>query len=575
MEIRGFSLNNPNEGSLLQILRQWEEGEILYVQLQLQCREPLAPQPFSVSFSLPSMDMHSTWSPKTDFNGMRKLGPNWNKKITNSRFADGLPLHAVVSAGGQNRMTVAVSDVKTPLAIATGISEERAELDCKLSFFTQLTAPLQDYTAVIRIDLRDVPFYESIPQAVQWWEQKWGVKPAPVPAAACEPVNSLWYSFHQQLDAAEILKECHLSKPFGLNTVILDDGWQTDDNNRGYAYCGDWELATAKIPNMRQLADEIHGLGMKLMIWYSVPYVGIHSKKYAQFAGKYLYFDQRRGVGALDPRYACVREYLACQYEAAVREWDLDGLKLDFVNAFKLTADTPETDPERDIVSLEEAIETLLQDVMVRLRRLKPELLIEFRQGYIGPALRAYSNMFRAGDCPNDALCNKTAVLDLRLTSGATPVHSDMLMWHPEEPAEKAALQFVAVLFSVPQISVRMEKISQQQKQMLAWYLDFWRQHRQTLLNGKLRLWDPQAFYSKASAQLGQESITVLYSATVVEKNSEKTIVVNCGPARKIYLDGFGGASYRIVDCMGKETAQGTLAELTALEVPCAGMILI
>ena len=575
MKAPDFILNNPNEGSQLRIQRQWAEGEILYVQLQLQCREAMAPQAFSLSFSLPSVDMHSIWSPKTDLNGMRKLGPNWNKKITLSRFADGMPLHALVSAGGQNRLTVAVSDVKTPISIATGISEERAEVECKLSFFTQLTAPLKDYSAVIRMDLRDVPFYESIPQVAQWWEQEWGVKPAPVPAAAREVVNSLWYSFHQQLDAEEILKECRLSKPFGLNTVILDDGWQTDDNNRGYAYCGDWELATAKIPDMRRLADEIHGLGMKLMIWYSMPYMGIHSKKYSQFAGKYLYFDQRRGIGALDPRYACVREYLASQYETAVRDWNLDGLKLDFVNAFKLTPDTPETDPERDIVSLEEAIETLLQDVMTRLRRLKPELLIEFRQGYIGPAMRSYANMLRAGDCPNDALCNKTAVLDLRLTSGATAVHSDMLMWHPEEPVEKAALQLASVLFSVPQISVRLEKISPEQKQMLAWYLDFWRQHRQILLDGQLRLWDPQAFYSKASAQLGKESVMVLYSATVVEKQTEKTTVVNCGPARKIYLDGFGGASYCIVDCMGKETAQGVLKELSALEVPCAGMIFI
>lgn len=314
---------------------------------------------------------------------------------------------------------------------------------------------------------------------------------------------------------------------------------------------------------------------MKLMLWYSMPYVGIHSKKYKQFQGRFLYFDERRGVGALDPRYSCVREYLASQYETAVRNWDLDGLKLDFVNAFRLMEDTPVSDPERDIVSLEEAIETLLQDVVARLYRLKPDILIEFRQGYIGPAMRGYGNMLRAGDCPNDALCNKTAVLDLRLTSGITPIHSDMLMWHPEEPAEKAALQIASVLFAVPQISVRLEKISPEQREMLAFYLGFWRRNRQLLLDGRLRLWDPQAFYSKASARLGEESITVLYSATAVQRETEKTTIINCGPARKLYLDGFGGMFYRVLDCMGKETAQGTLAELAALTVPCAGMILI
>lgn len=570
-----FILQNQNENAVLVLEKQWQEEGILYAQIRLEFASATVPQPFSVTFSLPSVDMHSIWSPKTDFNGMRKLGPNWNKKVTNSRFADGCPVHGVLSAGGRNRLTVAVSDVKTPLSIGTGISEERAELECKITFFTQLTASISAYTAVLRLDLRDIPFYESIPQAVSWWEEEWGVKPAAVPPAAREVVNSLWYSFHQQLDAEEILKECRLSKPYGMNTVILDDGWQTDDNNRGYAYCGDWELATAKIPDMRRISDELHSMGMRLMLWYSVPYMGIHSKNFERFRGKYLYFDQRRGIGTLDPRYACVREYLAAQYEKAVRDWDLDGLKLDFVNAFKLTEDTPAFDPQRDIVSLEQAIEVLLQDVMARLYAIKPNILIEFRQGYIGPAMRAFGNMLRCGDCPNDALCNKTAVLDLRLTSGKTAVHSDMLMWHPEEPAEQAALQLASVLFAVPQISLRLEKISPSQRKMLAFYLDFWRKNRQLLLDGALTLWDPQAFYSKAAARLGDESITVLYTAVTVQKQTKKTTLVNCGPERKLYLEGFGGMAYRVVDCTGNETAQGTLTELSAIEVPCAGMVLI
>lgn len=570
-----FALNNPNAGTRLWIEKEWAEGEILYAELRFVSAVAITPKAFSVTFSIPSVDMHSVWSPQTDANGMRKLGPNWKKKVTNSRFAHGLPVHSVLSAAGKNRITIAVSDVKTPLSIGTGISEERAELDCKVVFFTQITAPLCEYSAVLRLDMRDIPFYESIPHTVTWWEEEYGLRPMPVPEAAREAVDSLWYSFHQALDTETILKECRLHKPYGVKTVILDDGWQTENNNRGYAYCGDWELATAKIPDMRKLADEIHKLEMKLMLWYSVPYMGIRAKKYTQFHGKYLYVDQHRGIAALDPRYACVRQYLVQQYETAVRNWDLDGLKLDFVNAFRLTEDTPVDDPEMDVVSLEEAIERLLQEVTTRLRQLKPELLIEFRQGYIGPAMRSYGNMLRAADCPNDALSNKTAVLDLRLTSGKTPVHSDMLMWHPDEPAEKAALQLASVLFAVPQISVRMEAISLEQKEMLSYYLNFWQKNRKLLLDGTLRLWDPQAFYSKASAQLEGESITVLYTDTVVQKETEKTTAVNCGPERKIYFDGFADAFYRIVDCRGREVARGVLQKLTALVVPCAGMVLI
>jgi len=568
-----FLVSNSNTGTQVQVTELDAGNGILYARVSLESEEAKPLSPFSISFALPSIDAHSVWSPKTL--GMRNLGPEWNKKTTASCLASGMPLHGVLSAGGRNRLTVAVSDVKTPITIGTGIREESANIICKVTFFTQCTSAVKDYTATVRIDLRDIPFYDTIPQAVSWWEEEWGWKCEPAPDAASLPVNSLWYSFHQNLHTQDILRECRLSKPLGMETVILDDGWQTDDNNRGYAYCGDWELATAKIPDMRYLADEIHKLGMKLVLWYSVPYVGVHSKAFKRFEGKYLYFDARRGTASLDPRYACVREYLAQQYETAVRDWDLDGLKLDFISAFRLTEESLAPDPARDLDSLEDAVERLLQDIFDRLRRIKPHILIEFRQPYVGPAMRRYGNMLRAGDCPNDWLCNKNAILDLRLTSGKTPVHSDMLMWHPEEPAGNAALQIAAVLFSVPQISVLLEKISPDQKKMLAYYLGFWTRNRRLLLEGKLRLEGPQGFYTQASAQLEGQAVTVLYTDRTVVKQADATTVVNCGPDRRIYFDGFEGAGYRVVDCMGTELEAGTLSALSALTVPCAGMVLI
>ena len=526
-----FLVSNSNTGTQVQVTELDAGNGILYARVSLESEEAKPLSPFSISFALPSIDAHSVWSPKTL--GMRNLGPEWNKKTTASCLASGMPLHGVLSAGGRNRLTVAVSDVKTPITIGTGIREESANIICKVTFFTQCTSAVKDYTATVRIDLRDIPFYDTIPQAVSWWEEEWGWKCEPAPDAASLPVNSLWYSFHQNLHTQDILRECRLSKPLGMETVILDDGWQTDDNNRGYAYCGDWELATAKIPDMRYLADEIHKLGMKLVLWYSVPYVGVHSKAFKRFEGKYLYFDARRGTASLDPRYACVREYLAQQYETAVRDWDLDGLKLDFISAFRLTEESLAPDPARDLDSLEDAVERLLQDIFDRLRRIKPHILIEFRQPYVGPAMRRYGNMLRAGDCPNDWLCNKNAILDLRLTSGKTPVHSDMLMWHPEEPAGNAALQIAAVLFSVPQISVLLEKISPDQKKMLAYYLGFWTRNRRLLLEGKLRLEGPQGFYTQASAQLEGQAVTVLYTDRTVVKQADATTVGNCGPDRR------------------------------------------
>ncbi|MFP4199622.1 MAG: hypothetical protein ACLFSO_08540 [Halanaerobium sp.] len=37
----------------------------------------------------------------------------------------------------------------------------------------------------------------------------------------------------------KIEKEAEQAKKFGCEAVIVDDGWQTEDSSRGYAYCGD------------------------------------------------------------------------------------------------------------------------------------------------------------------------------------------------------------------------------------------------------------------------------------------------------------------------------------------------
>ena len=262
-----------------------------------------------------------------------------------------------------------------------------------------------------------------------------------IPDAAKLPMDSLWYSFHQQLDTEEMLKECRASKKLGMDTVIIDDGWQTDDNNRGYAFCGDWELAKRKIPDMKALTDELHKIGMKVILWFSVPFVGVKSKVYERFKGKYC-SHRRADAACLDPRYKEVREYLCDIYESAVRDYGLDGLKLDFIDAFCLTDISIGEDENRDIPCLEDAVDALLDDVTRKLKKIDPEILIEFRQSYIGPRIRKYGNMLRVGDCPCDVLKNRVGTINLRVTSGRTAVHSDMIMWNTDDTAENAALQF-------------------------------------------------------------------------------------------------------------------------------------
>ena len=93
----------------------------------------------------------------------------------------------------------------------------------------------------------------------------------------------------------------------------IDEGWETDDGNPGFVACGDWEPSTAKIPNMADLVKRLHEIGMKVILWFSVPFIGLHSKNFERFQGMLLNNAPTSpliNAYYLDPRYKEVRDFL-------------------------------------------------------------------------------------------------------------------------------------------------------------------------------------------------------------------------------------------------------------------------
>ena len=48
------------------------------------------------------------------------------------------------------------------------------------------------------------------------------------------------------------------------------------------------------------------------------------------------------------------------------------------------------------------AVERLKKEISAALTAIKPDVLIEFRQSYVGPGIRQCGNMISVGDCPGD-----------------------------------------------------------------------------------------------------------------------------------------------------------------------------
>jgi alpha-galactosidase len=187
--------------------------------------------------------------------------------------------------------------------------------------------------------------------------------------------------------------------------------------------------------------------------------------------------------------------------------------------------------------------------------------------------------MLRVADCPNDASRNRKCIADMRFTSGKTPVHSDMLMWSLTDPVECAATQVISSLFGVIQVSVLLDKIPEEHRKMLEFYLDFAVKNRSVLLDGEFFALTPDCGYTLAGAFNSKKEICVYYCNIVYSCNRERDeyVFINCHGEKGIYLDMKQGGSFNveIFNCMGEKLSeeQRSLGGLCSIDVPFAGMV--
>ena len=554
------------------------EPDLMLARLTLTAPQAASPPAFSVKWKFPAVDLAGVWT--SDIGKSNFDHQAFNIK---SRAVLNAPLAMFLGPSDLNRFTVALSDTLRPLEISGGVREEDVCIHASAKLFTGKEPAMKTYQVTFRIDTRPRPFHEVLRDTARWWAAQDGYTPAHVPEASRLPLYSTWYSYHQSISPDEIVEECRLGGEIGLTGVIVDDGWQTLDSSRGYAFAGDWQ--PERIPGMKGFVDRVHALNQKFILWYSVPMAGEQSAASKRFEGKTLGFSKGLKAHVLDPRYPEVREYLYGIYEHAVRDWGVDGLKLDFIELFGPRPETVLTaENGRDIASVDEAVDRLLTEVMAHLRAIKPEIAIEFRQPYNGPLMRKYGNMLRGVDCPNAGPVNRKEIVDLRLLADHTAVHSDMIIWHGSEPVESAALQVLNVIFSVPQISVRLAEVSPEHRRMIGFWMGYWKDNRGVLLDGDFQPVSPAQNYPMVVARTSEKLIAAVYQDIVVRPGAnppDKIDVVNATPGESVALyfnEEYGPSVTRCHDCRGNlihEIATTIKAGARSFQVPPSGLLVI
>ena len=501
------------------------------------------PPKFGVFFRVSGAGVQNVWTSdieKEKFQLAPQLWWKWATKYT-SQLAQNTPIAVGFNSAGVSPVAIACSEAFNFLEYGLYVDDRTCEIVGRCEFFVQPVAPLKEYEVSVLLDRRGRNWVDTVKSCTEWVESKNSFTPAHVPESAYDPLYSTWYAYLQDVHDKELEKETQLAAKLGMKTMILDDGWQKEDSKDFYSKAGDWMPVKSRFPDMKAHVAKVHEAGLKYMLWLAVPFMGNEAQNYNRFKKMFL------SDSVLDPRFPEVREYLLKTYERAVGEWGFDGLKLDFIDCFALPAQDPAIKDNyagRDYRSLPQAVDRLMKDVLQRLKKINPDVMIEFRQRYMGPAIRQYGNMIRAADTPADPYLNRRRICSLRLTSGKTAVHSDMLVWSKDETPQGAALPILNVLFSTIQYSMILQRVTPEHREVIQHWIKFSQEHRNALLKGDFTPHHPENGFSWVEGEDRKERIIACYAENACVKTGK--------PDKSVYLVNATGTSAMLVDFAAK-----------------------
>ena len=548
------------------------------VTVRLSRADDAAPPRFGVFFRVSGAGVQNVWTSNHEADGTHlwpRLWWGW-KTPYRSELAHETPVAVGFNSAGVSPVAIACSEAMERLVFGLYAEERSCDVIGRCEFFTRPTVARKEYVAKVMLDRRGRNWSETVTSCSRWVAKENGFKTAYAPEAAFDPLYSTWYAFLQDVHADELETEAKLAAEIGMKTMILDDGWQKEESKGFYTATGDWMPVKSRFPDMKAHVAKVHAAGLKYMLWLSVPFMGCEAKNYPRFKKMLL----RDGdTGTLDPRFPEVREYLISTYERAVGEWGFDGLKLDFIDSFGLPANDPALKDNfagRDFRSVPEALNQLMKDVRARLMKINPDVLLEFRQHYSGPAILQYGNMIRAADCPADPTANRRRICDLRLTSDTIAVHSDMLVWSAGETPEGAALPILNVLFSTIQYSMILAKVSPAHRKVIAAWLRFSQEHRAALLKGAFRPHHPELGYTWIEGESADERVIAVYADDTCVKAGaadRPVFLVNAtGKAGVLAELAAKPSTVEYFDVFGEKTGEASVpAGLVRLAVPASG----
>ena len=196
------------------------------------------------------------------------------------------------------------------------------------------------------------------------------------------------------------------------------------------------------------------------------------------------------------------------------------------------------------------------------------------------PYIRKFGNILRVDDCPMSQLANRVGLVDLRILSGNTAVHSDMVMWNPQETPEGVAVSLQHCFFGTLQLSVCLEECDKEVLEVIRYYMELAEEWIEERLEGDFIAEHPEQLYPIIYGEKGKRAVVGVYEedkVVSVKDSWEEALILNATKGNCMYLDLMQTEGKRIVikDYKGNiiETMDKKQYGILKLEIPSGGMV--
>lgn len=455
----------------------------------------------TVTFDVPVSDIQLAWRP----NGATPVQTRkWRLSVTSFPM-DGVPCLVFFNMAERNRFFIGTDALDRDCEIVSRINQEKGVFNVSVTVSSPPGAPTGPFR--VTLDRRDVPWTD----ALAGWREALPYPKGTYPDAAWNPVYCTWYAVHAALTQAWVERTARIAAGLGIGTFILDDGWSYDDAKRvnpdtlpeWYRDTGTWDVfSKKKFPDFSAHRERMRATGMKYLVWVAPYFVGTRAAAYTRWGARLADQKPFEGNVLADLSHAPMTDEVNDQLVRLVETYDLDGLKIDFLNAR-----CPATRAPYGVRAL-----TYVEGLMARLRRAKPDGLFEFCQGYSTPLTARLATQFRAGDVPFEWLPNLLRIAGIRLVMGdGVPIHSDPICWAASETPDNVSRHFIAAMAGVPMLSMDLEKMPRAHRDDVRAWLGFYARHvRRFQQEGRWRVVYRNGGIAFVAATAGDDALVIV-----------------------------------------------------------------